>query len=436
MIRLISAIYEKYTDIYYPHKLHIPIESLAKVSYCITMENYIPITTETTAYDTVSLYLVVPVGMEDLAKHELYEKLDLYFPDAIIPEVVMGTGGIEINWELFKGLLLNSILKIPTRILLRLDQFKCRDFPKLFKKIQTLSWNKFITSEQLSFKITSQNSRLFHTKRVEKSIKDGLKQYFKGNPPKKKFLEMEALNQEVFVRIDNDICTISINTSGAPLYKRGLKTYTSEAPIRENLAASLLYNLYRLSPADKIEMIDPMCGSGTFLFEASTFYSPNFHRGYAFQSWPLLHPLAPLHEIIHEQFTPHLYQKVTGYDIDSQTVQVAKMNLKNHKIPDATIFQRDLLSDSDLQGHGKNIIILNPPYGVRIPTFEHIENFYHHIFEKLETDFSPELFGIIIPCGFSYRKILISGYKLVEKRQFSNGGLKVQFHIFKKIIQP
>lgn len=399
----------------------------------------IKITNKTTLYSTVSFFLIVPIGLEDLAKHELYEKLDLFFPDAIVPEIEMTSGGILLNWDLHNGLLLNLILKIPTRILLRVDEFKCRDFPKLYKKIQGIPWKLFFCHDQVTIKSTAHQSRIFHSKRIEKSAMDGIKHFFQGNPPKKKEIEYPAGSQSIFLRLDNDLCTVSIDTSGDALYKRGQKTFTTAAPIRENLAAALLYNVSRLLHKDNIEFIDPMCGSGTFLFEAANFYKPHSKRNFSFNFWPLvIRELGNcdknLYSDFHSSFHPQFYKKLTGYDIEKEVIEVTRKNLLNYDDNNISFHQRDVMSeDIPPQKHSENVIILNPPYGVRIPTFDHIENFYHHIFEKLEKDFKPKILGIIIPCGFSYRKILISGHKLIEKRQFSNGGLKVQFHIFTRI---
>ncbi len=399
---------------------------------------FVKITKKTLLFDTCSFFLIVPVGLEDLAKHELYEKLDLFFPDAIIPEVEISTGGIALNWELSKGLLLNLILKIPTRILLRIDQFKCRDFPKLYKKMQMLPWKHFFCHDNITIKATAHQSRIFHSTRIEKSAHDGIKHFFQGNPPKKQEMLYAQDLQTVLIRLDNDLCTVSIDTSGNALYKRGQKTFTSIAPIRENLAAALLYNMYRLLHKENFEFIDPMCGSGTFLFEAANFYKPHNKRTFSFDVWPLLlketkNSKESFHKKVHTAFHPHFFTKLTGYDIDEKVIDITKKNQSNFNIENLTFHQRDVMSTDAPQTHKQNVIILNPPYGIRIPTFDHIENFYHHIFEQLDKDFSPQLLGIIIPCGFSYRKIIISGHKLIEKRQFSNGGLKVQFHIFSKI---
>jgi putative N6-adenine-specific DNA methylase len=397
----------------------------------------IKITTNISPYDPATFFIIVPVGLEELARHELYEKLDLYFPDLPIPEIEITKGGLQLEWEIIHSVMLNAILKIPTRILMRLDQFKCRDLPRLYKKIQNIPWKLFFATPDYNLSISAYQSRLFHSKRIEKSCRDGIAHYFKGNPVKKRVALLPQQPQTIYLRLENDLCTVSIDTSGLPLYKRGQKTFTSIAPIRENLAAALLYDLHRLSHQEDKELIDPMCGSGTFIFEAASFYLPT-QRPFAFLSWPLFlstqTQLSDQLQSLHPTYTPTFFTQQTGYDISKQTVQLAKKNHQNSSLKNIHFFQRDVLSGTPLPlQHCNNLIIINPPYGVRIPTYDQIEDFYHHIFQAVERDFAPELLGIIIPCGFSYRKIIISHYKLISKRQFSNGGLKVLFHIFERL---
>ncbi len=87
--------------------------------------------------DKHNFFLVIPIGFNDIGKNELINKWSLYFPAEEVPYYKLQHGGIEVHTSLDYGHALNQILKVPSNILLRLDKFKCRDFPKLFKKIST-----------------------------------------------------------------------------------------------------------------------------------------------------------------------------------------------------------------------------------------------------------------------------------------------------------
>ena len=201
-----------------------------------------------------------------------------------------------------KGVLLNQILKVPTRILIRLKSFKCRDLPKLFKKIKNIDWSPFLTKTPESIKISCHQSRLFHTDKIEKTFVKALDDYFRGFPPKKKFID-SAKNfppVSVFIRFENDTCTISLDTSGDPLYKRNKRPFNGKAPIRENYGAALCYSLKKeidlLNEKKKgsdFHLIDPMCGSGTFLLESTDWFKPNQIRKFSYYSYPCFNLTPP-----------------------------------------------------------------------------------------------------------------------------------------------
>ncbi len=388
----------------------------------------------TQIYDRVTIFIVTPVGFEQIAQQELYEKVDLFFPDIIVPDIKLTKGGLEVCWELQYALLLNSILKIPTRILIRFDQFKCRDFPKLFNKIKQLPWNLFLTSASPKINVTTHHSRLINSKRISHTVKEGIKKYFKGHPPKKKWLIQAEQTQEIFIHFNNDLCTISLNSSGTALYKRGFKLHTGKAPIRENLAAALLYLLAKQQRTYQLTLLDPMCGSGTFLFEAALFYTPNVTRDFAYYHWPILAQTpAPLLEKLTPPSTT-LYAKIIGHDKELHAttfnLHAIKSKLSPPLLSSLQIAEKDLFNIQPKNISHIPVVILNPPYGKRIKNFNHIEDFYNKIFNAINQQYSPKLLGMIIPIGFSYKKIIIKEYKVLLTQQFRNGGIPVSFYIF------
>jgi putative N6-adenine-specific DNA methylase len=358
-------------------------------------------------------FLVIPPGFETLALEELQEKWTIHFTGPLPPNEIK-PGGIDLETDLSQGMALNLILKIPTRILLRIDSFKCRDFPKLFKKVIKLNWNNYLLGKVPEINSTSKNSRIFDSRKIEKCFHDGILEHFKRQPPKKKNLE-KGLNAplfSIFVRFENDECLISIDSSGDPLYKRGIKTLSSIAPIRENLAAALLYFLKKNLKNNTEILIDPMCGSGTFLLESANFYGLNNQRNFDFKYFPLME------KIIFPNFSPKklgLFKKHLGFDIDEKMLKNANSNLEGLG---ATLAKRDIFSKvSDKES--PNVVIVNPPYGKRI---KEVPNF-KKLIQTIKENYSPNLLGIIVPSEIHLN--------LGKKISFKNGGFKVNFWVFK-----
>lgn len=392
-----------------------------------------------TPFHRANFFIMVPPGFEELARAEFYEKLDLYFPDCEYPEIVVVKGGLEMTWELIKGCSANRFLKIPNRILLRLDEFKCRDFPKLYNKIQKYNWKYFLYDAKFTISATSHQSRLFHSKRIEKSVALGIEKFFKNNPPKKKMVEqsLELPEQMIYVRFNQDVCTLSIDTSGIRLGMRGSKIFSSLAPIRENLAAGLVYGLSRfVQNTEDNNLIDPMCGSGTHLFEAQGFYDLNEARRYHYNHWPLMENVD---SEMAEHFRPKLYKNLIGLDVESKNIETCQNNLSNlsqtindkSELSSFSFQQKDVFLEGPPTYEGTNIVIINPPYGKRIAPYSQLEDYYRDLFCACQRQYSPKLLGMTIPTHFSYRRILIKNYKLVDQIVFSNGGIRVHFLIFK-----
>jgi putative N6-adenine-specific DNA methylase len=310
------------------------------------------------------------------------------------------------------GLSLNLFLKIPTRILLRLDNFKCKDFPKLYQRILKYKWNPFLGNFP-KISSSSVKSRLFDSRKIEKAVLDGIKASFIRQPPKKS----ESYVQSLFVRLENDLCTLSLDTTGDPLFKRGLRTFVSRSPLRENLGAGLLYLLKKETPAQIQTLIDPMCGSGMFLLESQTFYQLA-DRDFSFKHFPIFKKLSMPALKNHRG---GLFQIHRGFDRDESALKAAGENLKNLKDGDISFFQGDLFKIDPPQR--PCCVILNPPYGIRLKLEDIPGRYFKNVVGRIWEIFRPETLGIILPAD-----IKIKSFK---KLRFKNGGLNVVFHLLK-----
>ena len=380
--------------------------------------------------DQARYFIVYPMGLEDLGLIELKAKFQEQFSNEEFNLIAKIAGGLEIECQLNIGLSLNTILRTPTRILIRIGEFKCRDAPKLFQKISKFNWAPWLIGQIPDVEVATINSRLFDSRKIEKAIQDGIQQFYRHKPLKKKYLEHLATSElnnlpKIYFRSVDDICTLSLDTTGERLHKRGEKILTGLAPIRESLAALLLVELETHLKNEQYTLIDPMCGSGTFLIEALESKMVTTERNFSFKHIPIvLDNMSTLKKL--ESVVQLKYKHIIGYDIDPNVVSLAKKNCNQSKI---TIEQVDLFSPQERNFKNDNVIVvLNPPYGIRVGEKNEINlAYYLKIIEKIKSNFAPELLGIIVPGDYKLKPNNLFNIETI--RPFKNGGIEVVFYV-------
>lgn len=363
---------------------------------------------------TVNFFLVVPPPFEKLALKELLEKVGDEF--GIQKEnYQIRKGGIELEIGLEKGLALNHILKIPNRILLRLTQFKCRDFPKLFNKIKKMDWSSYLGGQFPKIHVSAKNSRVFDSRKIEKTIIDGLKEFYRAQAPKKKSLEKLAGSDgpAIYVDIFEDNCTLGIDTTGERLGKREQKIFSVKAPIRENLAAAVYY--WAEEHINSVDtLFDPLCGSGTMLFEAASFHSLSERKSFSYQLFPKLGP------VLIPSSKKEAIQKLWGNDLNSDALSALEQNASRLGLK-LRMTQGDVLELGTTQCGSESLgIFSNLPYDKRIKVEE---GFFHKLMEKLES-FKPQWIVLIASEESKLGKLV--NYNKTSEIRFSNGGLNVK----------
>lgn len=368
-------------------------------------------------------YIVVAPGLEELALREL----KAWRPEL---EVKSDRGGLTLNVPLPIGLGLNACLKIPTRILVRIAGFTCRDFPKLFKKMTALDWAKWVGDDkQVEFKASSHGSRLFVKKRIEETCRDGRKAYLKK---KGRNLPAEGTAGDVvtvYVRLADDMCTVSLDTSGERLHKRGHRELSSDAPLRESIAAALLWFMESGRPDEgtisSIELVDPMCGAGTFFLEASGLKKPVDSRDFAFAKWG--------GSAVNEALVPErcaskdFYSSFVGFDIDEKAAASARKNWESvSETRMLTVAAQDFFAIEKLPSGPRRWLVCNPPYGERIGVEGKLSSFYEKFFEAVAERVSPERACFLLPDRARPNELkLPKMWKKVATLRLSNGGLPV-----------
>lgn len=366
-------------------------------------------------------FLVVLPGWEDLAQRELLD----WYPDL---GATVSPGGVAVRAPLAKGLALNLCLKIPTRILLRVSEFRCRDFPKLFQRFSAIPWGDWITDPECAIKVvaSASRSRLKIKKRIEETCQKAWKKAWQMRteiPTPKLTSNNEALT--LYVRLADDLCTISIDTTGERLHRRGLRQHVSAAPLRENIAASLILLLgTHVSSRDSVEIIDPMMGGGTVLVEALIRDQIVESREFAFSRLvfgsidrPALAVQRPIIE------------RLIGFESHPKSFEAARHNLQG--LPQGVPLE--IRGEDFVQSQVRppregcqRWVICNPPYGERLAIDGPQGEYYSQLFLDFERLFQPDWVACLVPRNFDWQQVVLpKSWKIIERRKFLNGGIPV-----------
>ncbi len=392
-----------------------------------------------------TFFIQVPPGLEELAKSEFLLKFVVMYPGVETPEPVIEAGGLSIQLPIDQGVKLNYWLKIPNRILLRLAHFKCRDLPKLFNKVSKLPLGHYYAGQDFQFHISSNQSRLFDSRRIEKSLKDALELNFKRQEPKKKAKELVSGwdKWRFYCRFQDDWCDLSLDTSGERLGKRGTKTKVGVAPLRENLASALYFaSLQQLDPSivdqiyqgeKDILLVDPFAGSGTLLSESSLFFSPNLERDFSFSYFPLFQTQE---DLISPPRDPKLQGNTTlvAGERSEQQFQALEENLNSLDRENTHLVLGDSFN-GDLKKviHDLNptkevaMVMTNPPYGKRVQSESKLK--ISVLLKDIFDLYNFELVGILMPKEFA---LPTKKYQLISKLPFSHGGTPVIYSMWKR----
>jgi len=341
-------------------------------------------------------FIAVSPGLESHCRDEL-----LALPLSISGVTVV-PGGVGFDGRLINCYAANLNLRIANRILMRAGDFNATNFRQLEKKLRVFPWELFLgsTAEPV-ISVTSRESRLYHKAAIQERVVSNIAKRFSETLEPKQGVQYRSGNQPsyrqlVFVRLLNDHCTISIDSSGENLYKRGQKQHGHKAPLRETIAAAVLKIA---GYSGREPLIDPMCGSGTFSLEGAMVAKgipPGWYRRFAFMDWPSFAPKQWEHmkkeaEKCFIQISPPF---IMASDKDKKACQVLENNLQALGWSDTVkVSCQDFFdfSPSDIKPHSwptpTGLVVINPPYGHRLGTKKESEKLLSAIFDKLKQDY-------------------------------------------------
>jgi len=360
-------------------------------------------------------------GLEAVLKREIY---DLGYE---ITQVEDGRITFEGDAEaICRG---NIFLRTTERVLLKIGKFGAETFEELFQGIKALPWEEYIPADGKFWvtKASSVKSKLFSPSDIQRIVKKAIVERLKQKYDTEWFSE-EGASYPIRIFLLKDEVTVTIDTSGDSLHKRGYRYLASKAPISETLAAALIL----LTPwkGNRI-LVDPFCGSGTFLIEAAMMaanIAPGMKRHFLSEAWNNLIPEELWQECFKEaedMVNMDIQVDIQGYDIDGEIVKAARDNARRAGVEQLIHFQQRNVSDLH---HSKKygFIITNPPYGERMEEKEALPELYARIGESYRGLDSWSMY-IITSYEDAERYI---GCKADKNRKIYNGMLKAYFYQF------
>lgn len=375
-------------------------------------------------------FIVTPPGFEAQTEQEIRE----VWPDLLdssarphslpVPEFERLHGGIEFETDLFAAVQLNFFLKTASRLMLRLEEFRVRDFPKLHERLRKIDLKSWVGDADVRIEAAAQGSRLGHETRIEETARKAWN--VKGG---------DDAPHRVFLRISDDLCVVSLDTSGEHLHRRGILVKRGQAPMRETLAAFCLQKMLTgVSPAEssEITLVDPMCGSGTLLLEAAAMWKPSVQRTYAFQSF---RRIPKLFQQKHFERNYRLdadrpFGHYIGRDIDAKVLQAAEENADGLLSAEPTLAKEkifnfaveDLMKSNENPAAGRRWVVCNPPYGERLASPP-----AQQLVDRMIQRWAPERLGVLLPEGQARSLRWPANSERVAEVPISNGGLDCRF---------
>ncbi len=371
--------------------------------------------------ETIQLVAPCHFGMEAVLKREIY---DLGYE---ITKVEDGRVTFEGDEEAICRS--NIFLRTAERVMVQIGRFHATTFDELYENMKALPWEKWIPQDGKFWvkKASSVKSKLFSASDIQsickKAMVDRLKMTYHTD-----WFEEDGASFPVRVFLLKDEVTVALDTTGEPLHKRGYRTWTSKAPISETLAAALIM----LTPwrADRI-LVDPFCGSGTFLIEAAMMaanMAPGMNRSFTAEAWTHVIPKQLWYDTVEEaqeMVDLDVETDLQGYDLDPDMIKIARANAKQAGVEKLIHFQqRDVADLKHSKKYG--FIITNPPYGERLDEKKDLPALYTTIGEVYR---NLDAWSLYMITSYEEAERYI-GRKADKNRKLYNGMIRTYFYQF------
>ncbi len=328
------------------------------------------------------------------------------------------TGGLSMLYKM------NFSLRTAIRILYHIKSVRLRNEEELYKSINQMPWENYLSPNKTIAVKAAVNSPFFNNSHyVALKVKDAIVDRLRDKTGRRPDVDIKQPDLPVHIHIDNSRLDVSLDSSGEPLFKRGYRVDPYEAPVNEVLAAGMILMTGWHGERD---FIDPMCGSGTLSVEAAMIAKgipPGvLRKSYAFQNWRD-YDEELYSRIIESLMVSRTFNyKIYASDISVRAVNAARKNVHSALLEDiVSVSVRDFF---DLKPKSeKGLLIMNPPYGERIKQ-DRINDFYEKIGDHLKSDFKGFDAWLLSANFEAVKKI---GLKPTGKKELVNGSLDCKY---------
>lgn len=319
----------------------------------------------------------------------------------------------------------NYHLRAALRILKEIEHFQFKNVDQFYLRCKTIDWSKYMSTQE-NFKIDSVvvNSRDFKNSMFASlRVKDAIADHFREKLGVRPDVNTEDPDLIINVHIFENTCTLSIDSSGESLHKRGYRVKQGEAPLNEVLAAGMIYLAGWYGNSD---FMDPMCGSGTLAIEAAMIAqnipAAKFRKDFAFQNWNDFDPVL-WNQVTEPTPKREFRHKIYASDISGSNLLNAQTNARRALVFNKIVFQKTDFKDLQCD-FIDGTIITNPPYGERLVE-ANLNGLYEMIGERLKHQYTGSEAWILSAATESMKHV---GLKPTTKTELMNGALKCQFN--------
>jgi putative N6-adenine-specific DNA methylase len=371
-------------------------------------------------------FAIVAPGLEPFALAEA---------QALGLNAVAEEGGLAWSGDARSALLANTALRIASRVLVRLASFEARSFAELERHARKIAWGRVLRAgDAVRFRVTCKKSKLYHSDAVAQRLADAVMRVVPGVRAEGGSATEDEIDDGdedvslIVVRLMRDRCTVSADSSGALLHRRGYRQATAKAPLRETIAAAML----AASEWDNTSpLVDPLCGSGTIPIEGALQarqIAPGAHRRFAMERWPTVAPSLGerVRAELAERARPRADAEIVGSDRDAGAIAAASSNAERAGVSEDIVVAVRSLSAAVFPDAARGWIVTNPPYGVRVGEADRVRDLWAQLGNVLRDRAPGWRLALLSPDTALERQLKIP---LRAAASISNGGIPVRIMI-------
>ncbi|MFI2129228.1 class I SAM-dependent RNA methyltransferase [Lysinibacillus fusiformis] len=322
----------------------------------------------------------------------------------------------------------NLWLRVADRVKIVVGQFPAKSFEQLFESVKALPWEKYLPVDA-AFPVSGKSvkSKLFSVPDCQAITKKAIVERMKQHYKRLGFLDESGATYKIEVSILKDVATLTIDTSGAGLHKRGYRQAQGEAPLKETLAAALI-QVSKWNP--NRPFVDPFCGSGTIALEAAMFgqnIAPGYNREFISEDWPWMK--AQIWDTVRDEAESLANYdqplEIVGSDIDHRMVSIAQENATEAGFGELITFKQMQARDFTTQ-LTDGVMIGNPPYGERIGDVEVVEQVIRDLGKVMKNYPTWSVYMLSSMKNFEE----LYGRQATKKRKLFNGFIETNYYQF------